>query len=396
MPNTLADLIAPVEVGQFFASVQGRTHRRFTGRPGRFADLLPWTALNAILRQHRLEFPRLRLARDAEVLPAETYTELVASKRGVMVPRLRVAQLTEQLRQGSTLVVDAVNELADPVGDLAAALEHDLREKVQVNLYAGWGVTHGFDVHWDDHDVFVLQLSGRKRWRVYGPTRPFPLHRDLELPPRPDTEPVEDLMLEDGDVLYVPRGHWHDVAAVGTASLHLTFGFNPATGIDLLTWLADRLRSDERFRQDLPRFAAAEERAAHAAALRAAVEQALADDDVLDRFLTDRDAQAPPRPRVGLPWVATPELLPDGDDAQVRLLTPRAVLQQGEQDGTVELLAAGQRLVFAAAAEPVLRLLLDGGPRAVKELCEAAPAVDRETVRALLAELTALALVAPG
>lgn len=27
----------------------------------------------------------------------------------------------------------------------------------------------GFAPHWDDIDAYVLQLEGKKRWRVYGP-----------------------------------------------------------------------------------------------------------------------------------------------------------------------------------------------------------------------------------
>ncbi|WP_158894327.1 cupin domain-containing protein [Amycolatopsis anabasis] len=389
---TLADLVAPVEVSQFYAEVQGKTYRRFPGRRGRFAELMPWPALNAILRQHRLQFPRLRLALDGQPVPVDTYTEMVPSRRMGMIPRLLSAPFTEQLREGATLVLDAVQELCDPVGDLARGLEHELREGVQVNMYLGWGVTHGFDVHWDDHDAFILQVAGRKRWRMHGPTRPAPLHRDVELPPQPPAEPIDDFVLEDGDVLYVPRGHWHDVTSLGELSLHLTVGFSPATGADLVTWLADQLRSSVRFRQDLPRFAPAEVRAAHAAALRAELEAAMTP-DVVDRFLADRDAGAPAHPRIGLPWAATAGLLPDEDEAEVRSLVPRAVLECG--DGTVTLLASGKRFVFAAAAEPVLTALLDGTPQPIKNLVGVS-GLDRDTVRALLGELTAQGLLSVG
>ncbi|ANN16744.1 cupin [Amycolatopsis orientalis] len=393
MPETptLADLVAPLGVSQFFQEVQGETYRRFEGRAGRFAELLPWPALNAILRQHRLEFPRLRLALDGTPVPMESYTDLVPPRRSGTVPRLRAAPFTEHLRDGATMVLDAIQELSDPIGDLARSLEHDLRESVQVNLYAGWGVTHGFDVHWDDHDAFIIQVAGRKRWRMHGPTRPAPLHRDVEQPERPG-EPIDDFILEDGDVLYVPRGHWHDVTAVGEMSLHLTLGFSPATGIDLVTWLADKLRASAVFRQDLPRFGTAQERAARAAALRGELEAVLTD-DVIDRFLADRDSSAPAHSRVGLPWAATPGLLPDGDEAEVRFLVPRAVLEEG--DGRVTLLADGKRFVFAAAAAPVLKALLDGTPQAVKRLAELAE-LDRGTVRALLGELTAQGLLSIG
>ena len=384
---TLADLVAPVEVSHFFAAIQGKEHRRFPGAAGRFTDVLPWSALGAILRQHRLEFPRLRLAKDGEPVPATTYTEQVSTRRNGVIPRMKAAPFAEQLRDGATLVLDSVDELSDSVGDLARRLEHDLRERVQVNLYAGCGVTHGFDVHWDDHDAFIIQLAGRKRWRMHGPTRPVPLHRDVEPPPSPPAEPIDEFMLEDGDVLYLPRGHWHDVASVGELSLHLTIGFNPATGVDLVGWLADQLRGDELFRRDLPRFGSDQERTEVAERLRTAIEAALTP-DVVERFLTDRDAQAPAHPHVGLPWAAMPDPLPQGDEAEVRLLTPRAVLQRDAAAGRVVLLAAGKRFVFADVIAPLLDTLLDGTPQPVKTLVElVTPAVDPAKVRALLGEL---------
>lgn len=381
-----------MEVSQFHAEVQGRSHRVFPGAAGRFADLLPWRELNRVLRQHRLDFPRLRLALDGDVVPAHTYTEMVATRRGGDVPRLLAAPLAEQLRRGATLVLDSVNEMFEPVADLSMALEHALRERVQVNLYAGWGKSHGFDVHWDDHDAFIIQLSGRKRWRMHGVTRPFPLQRDVELPERPDAEPIDDFLLDDGDVLYLPRGHWHDVSAIGEESLHLTIGFNRATGVDLVAWLADQLRSDETFRDDLPRFADADTRAERSAALRERI-VALLGDDAVDRFLTDRDAQAPTHTFPGLPWTATSDLLAAGDDATVRFVAPRAVVTS--ENGTIALAAAGKRLVFAAAAEPVITALIGGRQQSVRDLLITAPDLGAPTIRALLGELITHGMVAP-
>ncbi|MEU4806079.1 cupin domain-containing protein [Actinosynnema sp. NPDC023587] len=387
----LADLVAPVGVSQFFDAVQGRTHQRFPGRAGRFADLLPWSEVNRVLRQYPLEHPRLRLAQGGEVIPAHAYTE-VDEARGP-APRLVPAAFTEKMRGGATLVMDSVHELFEPVGELTTALEHELRERVRANLYAGWGVTHGFDVHWDDHDVIIVQISGRKRWRVHGSTRTAPLRRDVELPSPPSSDAVDDFMMEDGDVLYVPRGHWHDVSAVGSESLHLTIGFNRATGVDLVSWLADRVRADEVFRTDLPRFSSPADQEAHAALLRSRVAE-LMDAGVVGRFLADRDGRAPAIPQVGLPWTATPDLLPADDEAQVRLLTPRAVLTVGPD--AVALAAAGKRLVFAAAAGPVLEVLVGSAYHSVKSLVEAgAPALDRATVRALLGELVTQGVVGP-
>jgi len=119
MTPTLADLVAPVEVSQFLTTTWGRTHQRFAGRHGRFADLMTWAELNRVLRQHRLDFPRLRLALDGEVLPAHEYIGQARTRRGEPVPRLLAAPLARRLHDGATLVLDAVDELAEPVGDLA-------------------------------------------------------------------------------------------------------------------------------------------------------------------------------------------------------------------------------------------------------------------------------------
>jgi ribosomal protein L16 Arg81 hydroxylase len=57
-------------------------------------------------------------------------------------------------------VLHAVDDLARSLSDLAAQVEHFLRAAVTVNLYATWGEVEGFNVHWDDHDVFVMQVAG--------------------------------------------------------------------------------------------------------------------------------------------------------------------------------------------------------------------------------------------
>jgi len=153
------------------------------------------------------------------------------------------------------------------------------------------------------------------------------------------------------------------------------------------------MRVDELFREDLPRFGTAEDRVTRAKQLREQLVARLTD-DVVDRFLTDRDAQAPAHSRLGLPFTATPDLLPEGDEAEVLLVVPRAVLEYG--NGTVALAAAGKRLVFAAAAGPVLAALLPAQPLSVKTLVElAAPALDRRTVRALLGELVTHGVLSP-
>lgn len=389
--TTLAELVAPCGVEEFLGAVWGRRMRVFRGDSARTAGLLPWPALNELLRRHRLEVPRLRLARGGERIAEEEYTVEVPLRRGGSYRRIAVDALTRQLGGGATLVVDSIDELHAPIDALAGDLERTLRERVQVNCYTGFGALHGFDTHWDDHDVLAVQVHGRKRWRVFGPTRPYPQRRDVRRPEPPDGEPVEDFVLTAGDVLHVPRGWWHDATALDEPSLHLTFGVTAATGVDLVGWLADELRHVEAARRDLPRFGNSGAGERRVKELADALAGRLAEPDLLDRFFAVRDAQAPPRGYASLPWAVYGEL-PDGPGARVRLVAPRVVLTA--RDGAVELAADDRRATFAAPAEPVLRALLDGGGHALAELYRAAPELAAAAVDGLIGELVKLGFAA--
>ncbi|HEV2859862.1 MAG TPA: cupin domain-containing protein [Pyrinomonadaceae bacterium] len=390
----LAKLLAPLAPEDFLASSWGRGLRHVRGGAGKFARLMPWAALNEILRRHRLDFPRLRLAKDGKSLPASDYLRYATGgPRRTSIPRLKHAELNKHLRGGATLVLDAVDELHAPVEELAAALEQLFREHVQVNLYAGFQTSRGFDLHWDDHDVFILQVAGRKRWSVYGMTRPFPISNDIEAAGRPEHKPVWQETLEDGDLLYIPRGWWHVAEPLAEPTLHLTVGVHKRTGLDLLRWLSDRMRASEIFRRDLPRLGDSRERARHAAALREELLNAL-DDGVVERFFREHDAQAEPRAALSMPWSATGDGLPPNPSAVVRWAAPRPV-EMKEEGGAVEFVCVKKRWRFAPAALHVLRPLAERRVLSVAELCEEARgSLDEKTVRTFVGELLLNGLVA--
>jgi Cupin superfamily protein len=400
--DQLAKLLEPCLPEDFFHSSWGQTYRHVRGRPGKFSRLLPWERLNEILKRHRLDFPRLRLTLNGKSLPASTYLKHVQSGRQrVRVARLRPVELTAQLRRGATLVLDAVDELYEPLEELAADLERSFQEHVQINAYAGWRTSRGFDLHWDDHDVFILQVTGRKRWSLYGMTRPYPLVNDVEQAQKPAGPPLWEETLEDGDLLYIPRGWWHVALPLNEPTLHLTVGIHNRTGLDLLKWLSERLRASETFRRDLPRFASRAERAAHVARLR---NDLLAEwsEDVLERFYEHCDWSAQARAHTSLPWSVTPDVLPPSKEARVRLTAPRRLDLDGagpegqkSTDGVVEFACQGKRWRFKSAALALLRPLSTGQAYSVAQLCEAAlDTLDERTVRAFLGELILHGLLA--
>src|SRR5260370_40947966 len=190
-PLTLVDVLAPCSLDQFIHNDLGKTFRYFPGPVGKFSSLLTWQDLNQILSLHQLDSPRLRLARDGNPIAAESFISYQPARRLHSSPttRIRSTELTHHLQEGATLILDAVDELHPPVAELAANLETVLRARIQVNLYAGWRTSPGFDLHWDGHDVLILQISGSKKPKGYPMTREHPVARD----PKKENPPATHL-----------------------------------------------------------------------------------------------------------------------------------------------------------------------------------------------------------
>ena len=125
---------------------------------------------------------------------------------------------------------------SDSVHSLLSTLELEFGCMVGSNAYlTPGGDSQGFAPHYDDIEAFILQLEGRKRWRVYPPpnkaeTLPRFSSRDYTEGDMEGTAPVIDTVLEPGDILYMPRGWIHQAHTPpsrggqgdGGHSLHLT------------------------------------------------------------------------------------------------------------------------------------------------------------------------------
>lgn len=389
--RSLAEVLAPLSAADFLSGFFGKNFYRSSGRPGRFAKLLPWTELNQLLRHHRFDVPRLRLVREGKAIPADTYISYQTAQRRPYsrTARLRPVEIVRQLRGGATLIIDSVDEIHEPITGLAEDLESALCSRIQVNMYAGWRSSRGFDLHWDDHDVLILQVSGRKRWKVYPMTREHPLPADADRNLSPPDTPLWEGLLEDGDALYIPRGWWHVAVPLDEPTLHLTVGLHNRTGFDFLSWYQERLCEHAAVRQDLPRFATAKEKAAYMRQLQDAWTNGWSA-GLLEEYLAHVDARAQPRPNFALPWAATKAVLPPGN-VRLKWIVPRPVVLKGDSGGAIELLCHGKQWRFAASARPLLEILQEKGTCTISELHS--DSLDPQVVRSFIGELLAAGLL---
>lgn len=232
----LAALIAPLTAESFIKEYRSRKAVYIPGEPGKFPQLYQWDDINHYLNHGRPSLEGVRLVYEKQNLPQSA-----------------LGETAEWLTRGATLVINSVDQIDPIIAHFAGELGRDVNRHVNVNCYASCPAKQGFDNHYDRHDVFIVATAGRKTWKVFEPTYLFPLERQtFKKGEGPDVDPYLECEMSPGDVLYIPRGHWHYAVAV-TPSVHLTVGPHSSSGIDFLAWLTDELMAQDEFlRSDFP------------------------------------------------------------------------------------------------------------------------------------------------
>jgi|HubBroStandDraft_6_1064221.scaffolds.fasta_scaffold294664_2 hypothetical protein len=134
--------------------------------------------------------------------------------------------------------------LSAPLDRLARALEMLLHQPVTASAFWSHGGMRA-PVHYDDHDLLVVQLRGTKRWHVSsGPSELPNTWKAIPHSP-PALGPHQSFEVSPGDVVYLPRGTWHSVDSEDK-SLHLSIGFSPLTLRDALTAALDHFSDLDR------------------------------------------------------------------------------------------------------------------------------------------------------
>ncbi len=178
--------------------------------------------------------PAFRVVRAGNTIAAGEVTRRAGLGNSSLDDVVAPNNVVDRYRRGDTVVLQGLHHtnphLARLANNLALALDHP----VQVNAYLSPASARGLDLHFDFHDVFVVQLGGSKRWRIWAPlprtTDPVKGRHSIAAPRLDELgEPLLDLTLEAGDCLYLPRGYPHAAETTDQPSDHLTIGLLAVT-----------------------------------------------------------------------------------------------------------------------------------------------------------------------
>lgn len=204
---------------------------------GAVKDLnITWKQINELYQRANPMDELFRL-RKGDIVPISEYVESFDDIGRTRYRFIKPA-IYHHLRQGATIVYNRINN--EPfVDSLAKQISHFVQAPTVVSGYLAFGSDASFKSHWDTRDVFAIQLMGKKHWALYEPNFESPLYmqqsKDVDVPE--PTTPDMEIILEAGDVLYIPRGWWHNPVPMGCETFHLAVGTFAPTGYDYMQWL---------------------------------------------------------------------------------------------------------------------------------------------------------------
>ena len=246
--DPLSYLISPISKTEFFKTYHEKEALlNKHNDANRFHGLLSIDRIDEIIASTELPPSSLDMVRKEPPIERSYYTFQNGNiDRGAVI---------RHYQEGATIILPQLHLADEILAKFCRSLENVFSSHVQTNIYLTPGSSQGFNTHFDDHDVFVIQLSGTKKWRLY--------QKPIDNPYRGESfntkdykagELQKEFELKEGECVYIPRGLMHDAISVGEkASLHITVGLIVKKWADLmLEALSEVAIRNPRFRRSLP------------------------------------------------------------------------------------------------------------------------------------------------
>lgn len=238
---SLETLIAPISPAEFRARYweqQPLIVQR--GNPDYYGDLFSLDDFDAAI----VRAPEYVKLANAETQKNASYKPVVQGLEAVLA----------DMRAGGTLVLDQLHKTDPKLSMLCRGLAPELGHRFQTNLYLTPPHGKGFAPHWDNHDVFILQVLGSKHWKIEKSRRELPdPHKYMGDEGRELRGELTSVTIRKGDLIYIPRGWVHAAECGDEPSLHITYGVRAFFMEELLAVAVTAARKrDESLNAALP------------------------------------------------------------------------------------------------------------------------------------------------
>lgn len=260
--SQFAHLIAPCTIEDFFQTYwEAQTLYLPRNDASVYESVLSPADIDLLLQNKALlaDYNNFRLVDQGNKLSLEDWCDRHSKSQQYFINNDKLYGL---LHQGLTLTINGAHKKIPKLRQFCSALEAELKFKLRTNLYITPPHAQGLAPHYDEHDVFLLQITGEKEWKLYHSPVELPSHiRDQQIGRHELAEPTLTVMLQPGDLLYIPRGVVHQAVSQETTSIHASLGLYPTFAYELFEELVTLAQADPAFRQAIPHgFSSPEER----------------------------------------------------------------------------------------------------------------------------------------
>ncbi|EQC40247.1 hypothetical protein, variant [Saprolegnia diclina VS20] len=131
-------------------------------------------------------------------------------------------QVEKLMKQGYSVQFYQPQRYNDELCAVNASLEQTFGCLAGASAYLTPPNAQALAPHHDDVDVFVFQTQGSKNWKLYAPLVPLAGEHSGDFTQDMIGEPTMELTLNEGDLLYFPRGVIHQACTGSTFSTHVT------------------------------------------------------------------------------------------------------------------------------------------------------------------------------
>jgi ribosomal protein L16 Arg81 hydroxylase len=271
----LTDLIFPVSDGDFFRDYwEKKLLHVQRDQDDYFSKILSVSDIDVFLSQQNLPPECMLLMTRGEHIPEAKWTTRETLLNGTVKRVVNPQKVFKLFGSGATIIINSAEKCIPCLTEACRAFEQDLRIRVQANIYITPARSQGFAMHYDPHDIFLLQIKGRKNWNIYDSGEMLPVtYRAFRKEPRL----VSSIVVNPGDLIYMPRGTVHEAFSSDDTSIHVNFSCKARYGYHLLEELAGFAEQREVFfRHTIPHgYSSNKEKEQYAATFRQKLQELL-------------------------------------------------------------------------------------------------------------------------
>jgi len=167
-----------------------------------------------------------------------------------------VNKVENLVARGASIILNEIEKHNKNLLKVSDELQKITNGRCQGNLYFSMASHQAFGPHSDTHDVFAIHFEGEKVWNIYENIEKSPINHPAfklssEERKKRAGKIIDQVTLRPGDLLYIPRGQYHDALASKNGAIHIAFGLSYFKAIDMMTSLWEKFIINDFMREDI-------------------------------------------------------------------------------------------------------------------------------------------------